>query len=165
MDICQDINRLLFEFVEPTFGSILDAWLTYARTTKSKAKFAREMRFHIPTANILWLDLEYAKGRFGNRHVSYMLFVQVTRWVGTDRSNHSIERFDLSYRPGTNAGVEPTTENVIQRIAGVTASTKVDLGFGHYNRFWTKPKQKAVLGIPENDVKQTVLDARFLKQQ
>ena len=57
-----------------------------------------------------------------------------------------------------------TAENVVARVGnGLAMDTQVDLGFGHYNRFWQKPKQKAILGIPEDlaGIRQAVVNPKF----
>ena len=165
MEICKDLNRLIYKFVEPNFGSIVDAWLTHALHTKSKARFAREMRLHIPERNILWLDL-YVASR--NRKTA-RIDIFVTKWIGDNRRNREIHDFHLTYHHYTATDYErkhsPVTvdaDRVVNLVGnGLKKTTPVDLGFGHWNEFWKKPKEKAILGIPEEGAKEAVVNTSF----
>jgi hypothetical protein len=169
MDICNDLNRIILEFVEPNAGSILDAWLTYAQTTKSKAKFAKRIRLHIPTVDILWLDVEYKKNR-NEVHID----VTVTTWEGHDVwHGMSKNKREKDFTPFCandvigGADLTPSPWNVFLEGTNLTTSTKVDLHLGHWKRFWQKPKEKAILGIPVDleIFRRAVLETRFLKQE
>ena len=164
MEICNDLNRLIYQFVEPNLGSIVDAWLTHALHTKSKARFAQEMRLHIPSCKILWLDLFLVMKK---PHIA-LITLNVTTWVGDDRSNHTAEHhsmwhyFNVSPYERAHSPVTVDAKTVIRAVGnGLKKSTPVDLGFGHSNKFWRKPKEKAILGIPGKAVERAVLNTKF----
>ena len=164
MEICKDLNRLLYDFVKPNFGSIVDAWLTHALHTKSKARFAREMRFHIPELNFLWLDLFIVSRNRNTARVD----IFVTKWVGDNRRNH-VHEFRTVYHHYNVTPYEREHEDVtlnaeaVMKVVGngLKKSTPVDLGFGDWNKFWRKSKEKAILGIPEEDVVSAVLNTKL----
>ena len=135
MKLSQDSQEIIASYLTPNFGSILEAWLHHALTTKSKARFAREMRFHIPELRILWLDVCIMKMTSGGKPIKLLQVL--------------ISQQDCYHLYSNEQDL--TAENVVASVGnGLTMETPVDLGFGHVNRWWQKPKEKAILGIPED---------------
>ena len=162
MELCLDLKGLIWDYLEPNVGSIIHFWLTYAKTTKSKAKFAKHLRLHIPSCKILWLDLYMVRSRQGR-----FLHMTTTCWVSEQRPNtfdHSRTTTDV-WSSGKVNKRNLTVEEIISNIGqGVTAGTAVDLSFGHWNCFWRKPHEKALLGIsrmPER-TKEAVLETKII---